>query len=35
MSACQGLGLLALVMVSGIIIGFVLGWCANPSDDHG
>lgn len=34
MNACQGLGLLALVLTSGIVIGFVFGWCANPDDSH-
>lgn len=34
MSDTRFLGVLALLSLSILVIGFILGWCANPSDDH-
>jgi hypothetical protein len=34
MSDLQGLALVAALMVCTLVIGFVVGWTANPSDDH-
>jgi hypothetical protein len=27
-------GLVGLLIFSALAFGFVMGWCANPSDDH-
>lgn len=34
MSDSQFLGVLGLLIFSAIVIGFVIGWSANPTDDH-
>lgn len=34
MSDARFFGVLALLAISTLVIGFVLGWSANPSDDH-
>jgi len=34
MSDGQILGLAALLCLSFLVLGFIVGWCANPSDDH-
>lgn len=34
MSDARFFGILLLLSVSAIVFGFVVGWCANPSDDH-
>jgi hypothetical protein len=28
------IGVLCLLIVSALVIGFIIGWCANPSDGH-
>lgn len=27
-------GVCVLLSLSALIIGFIMGWCANPDDDH-
>jgi hypothetical protein len=34
MSGSEVIGLIAAFFISGAVIGFVMGWTANPSDGH-
>jgi hypothetical protein len=34
MSDARFFGVLMLLVVSAVVIGFVLGWAANPDDSH-
>jgi len=34
MTDTEFLGVLALVALGFAVLGYVIGWCANPSDDH-
>jgi hypothetical protein len=34
MTDARFFGVLCLLVISAIVIGFIIGWCANPSDSH-